>query len=157
MDSGKNFTPLSEKILSSLKRSSKFTGRLLLLALLFFILIGYLYYFALLINQKQKAYQKAVTAIPTNPVVKPSFDLKIISPTDRAVIEDNKLKVEGKTSAKATIILYTENDEASVESDSLGNFNAEIKLVPGINSLTITAFDLSGEEKSVTMDVVNDT
>lgn len=83
--------------------------------------------------------------------------LSIESPVEGTVITDNQVLVKGKTSPNATVVFYSDEQENSVDSDTSGNFEGTIALARGINSLTVTAFAENGDEKSLTLDIVNDT
>lgn len=99
----------------------------------------------------------SLTSTITQAAISKSWGIKILSPKNQALIENNILTVQGVAAPNATIVLYTDNDQASVDSDTAGNFQSNINLVPGINTLTITAINEKGVEKSVTLEVINDT
>lgn len=90
-------------------------------------------------------------AVPSKPLT-----LSLESPSNGSLSVNNKVTVKGKTLPNTTVIFYTEEDQNSVESNNQGSFEGEINLAYGISSLTVTAFSENGEEKSVTLDVVND-
>lgn len=85
-----------------------------------------------------------------------ALPLLIESPQNEVAVVDNKVLVKGKTLPNVAVIIYSETDETSTESDNKGNFQGKITLVAGINTLTITAFEENGEEKTVTLDIVYD-
>jgi len=55
------------------------------------------------------------------------------------------------------LVFYTEDDENTVEADSKGNFTGSVRLAEGINTLVVTAFSDDGQEKSISLNVINDT
>lgn len=93
---------------------------------------------------------------PVLPVSQNTLTLALESPIEDTLITDNRVLVKGKTLPGTTVAFYTDADTNSVEADASGNFEGTVGLVEGINTLTITAFSENGEEKSTTMDIVND-
>lgn len=85
-----------------------------------------------------------------------SVFLSLQSPSDRQIIKGKNLLVEGKTLPKSTVVIFTENNVNSIESDSNGNFKESIELSSGLNKLTVSAFTPNGEEKKVALDIVYD-
>lgn len=91
------------------------------------------------------------------PVTKPplSFNLNITYPDDELLVFKKDLTFSGNTTvANSTIFLTISWDEQEnylgFETDSSGNFSKIITLAPGINQITINAFDKSGSLKSAT-------
>lgn len=85
--------------------------------------------------------QKPVT---TEPV---SLTLNLSSPDNNLLVFDPDILVQGQTSEGATVILDTDNADF-VPDLSGGNFSATVKLQPGLNQLTVTSFDDTGNSKS---------
>jgi len=83
--------------------------------------------------------------------------LSLESPQEGSLIVDGNVSVKGETLPGAVVVFYTDEDQNSVEADANGNFQGDISLVYGINTLVVTAFSEDGQEKTVTADVVNDT
>jgi|SRR3989344_461879 len=106
--------------------------------------LGFLYY---------NSTYKSSTLIPSSTS---QLTLTLNSPTEGEVIKDNKIQVKGKTNPNATVAIYTDSDMNSIEADSYGNFEGIIGLVSGINTVTVTAFAENGDEKSLALDIVND-
>lgn len=84
------------------------------------------------------------------------FYVSLESPKEDTVVVDDKVEVNGKTLPGTVVFVYTEDDVYSVESDEAGNFNIEILVNEGINTVTLTAFSENGEEQSIYFDVVYD-
>ena len=93
---------------------------------------------------------------PSSQVSAP-LTLTLESPADGTVITESEVSIKGKTSPNTTVVFYSDAEESSVESDSYGNFEGKIGLTEGINTLTVTAFAENGDEKSLILDIVNDT
>lgn len=111
------------------------------------------------------------TAIPTDtdltenatpkPTVKPAaaegvITLTLDSPVADSLTTGSRTTVTGKTNPQALIMIYGSGGEVSVEADSGGSFSTDLTLVPGVNTVTVTAFDRSGGEKTLTVDIVRD-
>jgi len=82
--------------------------------------------------------------------------LKLTSPTSGEQAVDGEIIVSGQTLPNTTVLVYTESDQTSVESDSSGLFETTITLGKGSNALTVTAFGDNGDESSQSIDVVYD-
>ena len=100
-------------------------------------------------------YKNAHEPVVSTPQVY-SLPLSLDSPADGALITDDRIALKGRTKPNTTVAFYSDIDENSVESDSYGNFEGSIGLAEGINPLTVTAFDENGNEKSLAVDIVND-
>lgn len=92
---------------------------------------------------------------PTTPTPAP-LTLTLTHPSDGELAVNQEVVVEGQTAPNTTVVIFTETDEETIESDANGKFSTTISLSTGINSLTITAFSDSGEEKSISIDIVYD-
>lgn len=97
---------------------------------------------------KDKVAQKTEEVLP--------LTLTVTSPSDNSVITESLLTIKGVTTPNTTVLLYTEENDNSVESDENGNFTSQINLVDGINTLTVTAFSANGEEKTIAYNLVYD-
>lgn len=82
--------------------------------------------------------------------------LTLTSPKDGELAVNSEIIVEGVTAPDTTVVIFTEDDETTVESDSTGKFSTTVTLSAGINTLVITAFSDNGEEKGLSIDIVYD-
>ena len=131
--------------------SQKGAAHLILLFVIFLALAaGYLYF-----TNSLNIFNKLPESI-TQPIRSAKLDLSLSNLTDGMVVEGDIITVSGKTSPNTVIAIYSDTDESSIESDSKGNFTGKLKIEPGINSLTVTAFGENGDEKSLSLDIVND-
>ncbi|HCS78171.1 TPA: hypothetical protein DIV55_00320 [Patescibacteria group bacterium] len=102
-------------------------------------------------------FQQPATSVTTSPnPVAQTLTLELTSPADGTLSVNQEILVTGKTLPNTTVMLFTETDENSVQSDAGGMFESTITLVNGINSLTVTVFGEDGTEKSQSMDLVYD-
>jgi hypothetical protein len=84
------------------------------------------------------------------------LSLALTYPTQALAVEDHLLRVTGVTAPDTAVMLYTETTDNSVQSDTAGNFSADIELADGVNTLTVSAFSADGQEQTVTTEVVYD-
>lgn len=82
--------------------------------------------------------------------------LNLMSPSDQELAVNGEVLVKGSTLPNTTVMMFTESDESSVESDAEGFFESTLLLDEGINTLVVTAFAQDGQEKTVVVDVVFD-
>ncbi len=79
-----------------------------------------------------------------------SFNLEINNPDDNTVVFEGTVSVSGKTAPKATVIISSGARDIGLNADSKGEFSKVIDLSSGPNTLTITAFDSSGNSTNET-------
>ncbi|MFC1711338.1 DUF5666 domain-containing protein [Patescibacteria group bacterium] len=135
------------KSLSPFKKNIKKNLSIIFLLVFFLVTattLGVSYYF----KGKKAKLDKEPLSVP--------LTLALTSPYDGMIITSNELVVQGKTRPHATVVFYSETDEDSIESDDEGYFEGTIVLENGVNTLIVTTFSETGEEKSVVVDVVYD-
>ena len=89
---------------------------------------------------------------PVSDTPKASSDLIISSPENEALVNKSSLTVTGKFLPNSAVAITYEDDETVVETDSGGNFSADIVLIGGYNTIVVTGIDLStGVESSQTL------
>lgn len=91
----------------------------------------------------------------TQPILAP-LTLTLESPVDEQLFIGEELLVKGKTLPNIPVVVFTDTDTNSTESDEKGSFETTIVLAGGINSLTVSAFADNGEEKSLALNLVYD-
>jgi hypothetical protein len=96
-----------------------------------------------------------VSTIPVQPTPQ-ELTLVLVSPVDEALAVEDEILVSGTTLPNATVAIYTESDETSLEADATGAFETTVQLSPGINSLNVTSFTNDGQEKTVSLNVIYD-
>ncbi len=81
----------------------------------------------------------------------PSFvSLDLSQPDDQVVVFDQNLLISGKTSDFASVIISVEDTDTQTLADQDGNFSKQVGLADGLNHITITSFDSSGNSKQAT-------
>lgn len=136
---GKVNQPLISRKLSPKAFALSLTG--LTLAALVFIAVLYL-----MINPPAKQFYgidgSPVTLAPV------SFVLNVSSPNDHALVFNSSLLLQGSTSPGSTVIASHNSSDEVIKVNSKGDFSATVALEPGINLMTITAFDQAGNSKT---------
>lgn len=92
------------------------------------------------------------TQVIQNPQKTLFLDLE--SPDNQTVAVDDSILIKGKTLPNSRVVLFNITDEEVLESDSEGRFMGKLQLDGGENTLTITAFSDSGEEKTLNVDIL---
>lgn len=77
-----------------------------------------------------------------------SLTLNLSSPEDNSLVFSEDLLIQGKTSPKAVVILSTNSSDLLLEPTPQGDFSVSVKLQPGLNLLSINAFDQAGIQKT---------
>lgn len=91
---------------------------------------------------------KTVIQKPT-PTPNSTFFLSVAEPLNESVVDKKVVKVSGKTTPDATIVIITESDEEVVKPSKVGDFSTKINIGDEENIIRISAFSEKGESKSV--------
>ncbi len=78
-----------------------------------------------------------------------SLSLDILNPEDDFLTFEKSVVVSGRTMARATVVIINNETPEILEANTKGEFSKVIDLETGPNQLTITAFDVVGNNKSV--------
>lgn len=73
-----------------------------------------------------------------------SFDLEVSSPEDNSLVFDPSIVISGKTDPKSTVLVSNNQKDLGLEADKDGNFTKVVTLAPGVNYLSINAFNPEG-------------
>lgn len=92
--------------------------------------------------------------LKTTPLNPNELTLTLDSPNQYSKALDDEIYVRGKTLPNITVVLFNESDEEILQSDAMGNFEGKLLLGKGENQLTITAFSDTGEERSLSLEVL---
>ena len=82
-----------------------------------------------------------------------SLKITVASPEDNAFVSTNGIKVAGASKAGTTVTITGGTQDVVSEANSDGSFALDVGLRDGENVLTITVFDQTGQQKSVTKTV----
>lgn len=83
-----------------------------------------------------------VTELPTN------LTLSLNSPEDDSLVFEKSLLISGKTAPNA-VILISGSSDFEFEASNSGDFSQNINLSPGLNRLSISAFDKNGTQQTI--------
>ena len=81
-------------------------------------------------------------------IINEQVDLVIASPESGVVLTSTPGKVSGITKPGNFVAILGEEDDAIVAADESGKFTGEIKLIGGLNEITVYSFDQSDGQKS---------
>jgi hypothetical protein len=100
--------------------------------------------------------ETTMTEIPTPTPNQTPIVLEVTGPNDSDIVVEDKVIVKGQTEGGANVLITTADDAVLADVNSDGGFETEITLTPGINTITVSAYDIEGRENVVVMDVVYD-
>lgn len=88
---------------------------------------------------------------PANPPVKKTFE--ITSPQNHAVLTEKVITLYGRALPGSTLAVVSESDDLIIESSPEGTFSAQLNLIAGENTLTVTTLlkDNLTETQSITV------
>lgn len=95
----------------------------------------------------QKTRTETVQAPTQTP--KSTLFLTITEPNDEQVMDRKVVKIAGKTSPDALVVLLTKSDHDVIKPTSQGDFSTTLNIENGVNLISITAIGSNGEEKTV--------
>lgn len=130
------------KLTSKLSTTSFIVSQIAILAAGIALIAG-LYFFINQIPLKPKH-------LSLNPVTeKPNtLTLELKSPGEDLLTYDSTILVSGKTAPLSNVLVSTETQDTVVESKKDGNFSLDFTLDLGLNEITITVFDKTGDSRS---------
>lgn len=100
--------------------------------------------------------EEPTPVLSPSPTVSPLF-LEITAPEDNSISEEEEVELSGKTVPEAVVVVLYLEGEKIIQADEEGNFSTEITLVGGANDVTVTAYDLEGDEASQTLTIIYST
>jgi hypothetical protein len=148
------FDEISQKI-SFIEREISTQTFLIAHGLILFLGLAFLFGFYLVVNDF-KLFAKSPSEIVNYQTItkKPtSFNLEINNPEDNFLTFENTILVSGRTLGKAKIIISTNSQDFLAESNSMGDFSKVINLDPGLNEITVNAFDVEGNQRQDSLNV----
>ncbi len=90
------------------------------------------------------------TPVTSEPI---SFNLEVTNPEDDLLTFDKNIVISGKTAPEATVIISGNNFDTGSPASQKGDFSEVVTLTTGPNIIKITAFDESGNSKTVLKNV----
>lgn len=92
-----------------------------------------------------------VTPTPTK---KTAGDVSIILPLKNSVVTESTIALKGSAKPNSNIAIVSESDDLITTSDNSGNFQADINLINGENTITVTAVDDKQKTSSTTITII---
>ena len=108
-------------------------------------------------NNIQTQNQPPDETVPTpTPQEKTKF-LKIDTPQQDTLTNKATISVTGQTTPGSELVILSELGDNIINTDEEGNFDQEIKLDGGLNTITVISFTPNGEEERETIYVTYST
>lgn len=128
-----------------------------LYAIIFGIILGAIILFGIrLANNSVSSLisenESTTTDAPTPSLERKSFE--IISPQNHAVLTDKVITLLGRANPNTPLAITSESDDLLLESSPEGTFSAEINLIAGENTLTVTTLLKDNLTESQTITVI---
>jgi len=83
--------------------------------------------------------------------------LTIYEPVNEALVDQETIKLRGKTFANGVVAVAVEEVEYLITADDQGLFSLEIELIGGLNTINITSVSSDGEEVETSLSLVYST
>lgn len=123
---------------------------MILILLAGLIVVGIFHYLLNIQYQPPSSYSDLGGPVTSAPR---SITLELSEPDDDSLIFKSSSLVSGKTLPKLNVLVSSQNSDIVIESKTDGSFSTLINLDEGPNTITVTAFNSSGEEKSLTRQI----
>lgn len=131
------------KLTRKLSRNEFIISHILILILGLSFLFGLYYILNLQYPQNLKPFEKGpVTSAPR------TLRLEVEQPDEDVLSFDSSVIVSGKTAPFSDILIFSDTQNLVLRSDLKGSFSTVFNLDEGVNLITVTVFDSSGDAKS---------
>lgn len=109
------------------------------LAVIFFLNYSFQY-------QGTRLYALGQGPITTTPT---TLTLEVAAPGDNILSFQSSVVVSGSTSANIPVLIATESESMVIQSAFDGSFSTVVGLQEGVNQMQVTAFSMSGDQRSI--------
>ena len=92
-----------------------------------------------------------------SPSPTPSHGLTITSPAEEALLDQDKVTLQGLTTPNSLVTIITPQDNLLVTANSAGEFQIQISLVGGVNHLQIVSLTPDGQRAEANLTLVYST
>lgn len=95
-------------------------------------------------------YQKPKNFFSNGPVTMPpkTLRLDLAQPDDDLLTFQSSIIISGKTAPSASVLVSQDTQDLVIQSKPDGSFSTVLDLDEGVNRITITTFDSTGDSKS---------
>ncbi|MBI2026046.1 MAG: hypothetical protein HYT06_01550 [Candidatus Levybacteria bacterium] len=100
-------------------------------------------------NTKENKDQVAQINVSPTPLIESGFFLNVESPKDESLADRKTIKVSGKTTPDATVVILTTSLHEVVKPSMQGDFSTNITIDDGLNYIKIQAIAPNGEIETV--------
>lgn len=130
------------KLTRKLSRKEFIVSHILILIASLFFLFGL--YYILNIQYKQPDRPFEAGPITTKPK---SFTLDLDQPADDTLTFSSQILLSGKTGPKLEVLISTDSSDEVITSKNDGTFSLTLNLDEGVNNISVTAFDSTGDSR----------
>ncbi len=109
------------------------------------IVLGALYYILNIQYHSQTGYSLLSGPVTTPPK---SLRMDLGKPDDDTLSFESSIIVSGSTGPNLTVLITTDSSDLVVKSGLDGNFSTIVNLAEGVNKITATVFDVTGDNRS---------
>lgn len=81
------------------------------------------------------------------------FELTLDSPKDESISISKNIELSGHTKPHNIVIMESEIDQITVESNDTGAFSAKLDLREGVNSIFLTSYDETGNSDTKNINI----
>ena len=110
---------------------------------------GLAFYLFQMTSKTPSSTNKIVSKVTPSPTPNDSLFLTIDSPKNEEVLSTKTIKISGKTTSDAIVVVNTETNDEVVKPSANGSFSLTQTIGNDVNFLQITAIFPNGEEKIV--------
>lgn len=110
---------------------------------------GLAFYLYQMTNKTPPTTKKIASEVTPSPTPDESLFLTIDSPKDEEVLSTKTIKISGKTTPDAIVVVNTETNDEVVKPTANGSFSLTQTIGNDVNFLQITAIFPNGEEKII--------
>ncbi|KKT71517.1 MAG: hypothetical protein UW68_C0063G0006 [Candidatus Collierbacteria bacterium GW2011_GWB1_44_6] len=129
-----------------------------LFAIIFGIILGGVILFGIdLANKSVNKFPQDQTSQPESPsptLTSTKTILEIITPQNHSVTTEKSINLHGKATPNSTIALISESEDLILDTSPEGTFSAQINLIAGENTITITNLLKDNKLETISITVI---
>ncbi len=137
-----------------MKLTKKISTRNFIFSLLLILFVGLIFLAGLyyILNVQYQNFQTAFEKGPVTTLPK-TLRLDLEQPDDDIASYQSSVIVSGKTTPFVDVLIYSDSQNIVIKSKADGSFSTVFSLDEGVNQITVTVFDATGDSKSDTRSV----
>lgn len=120
-----------------------------IMVLIGLVVAGAAFFFYQATKQSTPTEINTIVNVSPTPIIDSGFFLTVFSPKDESLADRKTVKVSGKTTPDATVVILTTSTHEVVKPSGQGDFTTNITIDDGANYIKIQAIALNGEIQTV--------